>query len=79
MTHRLAASGFDRDRGALFVRCACGWEDFVYRDPGWFDGRLVAEEAAQLERFRQHALSPVARAVSLESRAQGSRSAGEGV
>lgn len=51
--HRPAASGFDPARGALFLVCECGWEDVVFPSPG-FGSLLVAQEAAQVERFRAH-------------------------
>lgn len=53
--HALADYGWDRTRGAVFLRCACGFEDAFYpSDPAWYDQRLIAEEAEQVARFRRH-------------------------
>lgn len=53
--HRLVGGGWNPSRGALFLICACGWEDVTFpADPAWFDRRLVGEEAEQVARFRRH-------------------------
>lgn len=53
--HGIADSGWDRNRGALFIRCACGWEDTWFPpDPHRFEDAMVKEEGLQLARFRHH-------------------------
>jgi hypothetical protein len=53
--HHLARAGWDRDRGCLFIRCACGWEDAVFPSSAtWYDSRMVMEEAEQIQRFKAH-------------------------
>lgn len=61
-THALAASGFDPARGALYVKCRCGWEDTWFPpDPLRYDDATAKQEDLQLLRFQGHVLGATRR------------------